>query len=206
DVREDAEFALSAGFVFRRHHTTADAAIGVLADGRTPFAFPGATPARDLWETNVRVVSKRANGLGLILRGFVGTGESNGFNPADTEQFRKVTRYGGDLRVIQGPVRFETFAKFNDWGPYDYHRDFNFTFPVQLMGDVSWSLGTPEWFPGVPGTRFGVRGTWRTLDRHSPRFCPGFSTGPGGSQVCNPLAPGDNGREWEIRTYLHIGL
>ncbi len=48
------------------------------------------------------------------------------------------------------------FAKFNDCGPYDYHRDFNLTFPVQLMGDLSYTLGKPRWF-GLPQTRFGVR-------------------------------------------------
>ena len=27
-------------------------------------------------------------------------------------------------------------VRFNDWGPYDYHRDFNLTYPFQLRG--SW--------------------------------------------------------------------
>jgi len=206
DARENAEFAVSAGFVFRRHHTTADAGIGILADGRTPFAFPGATPARDLWETNVRVVSKQASGLGIVLRGYYGTGESNGYDPQRQSQYRKITRYGGDVRIVRGPAKLEAFAKINDWGPYDYHRDFNLTFPMQLMGDLSWSLGTPDWFPMMPGTRLGIRGSWRTLDRYSPRYCPGYATGPGGSPECNPLAVGDDGREWEIRTYLHIGM
>ncbi|HSG47972.1 MAG TPA: hypothetical protein VLA43_09190 [Longimicrobiales bacterium] len=200
DAREDAEFAVSAGFVFRRHHTTADAGIGILGDGRTPFAFPGATPARDLWETNVRVVSKQANGLGLVLKAYYGIGEPNG------DSQRDITRYGGDVRIIRGPVKFEGFAKFNDWGPYDYHRDFNLTFPMQLMGDVSWSLGTPDWFPMIPGTRLGIRGVWRTLDQYSPRYCPGFTTGPSGSPACNANLPGEDGREWEIRTYLQVGM
>ncbi len=200
DAQEDADFAVSAGFVFKRHHTTADAGIGILADGRTPFAFPGATPARDLWETNLRVVSKQQNGLGIVAKLFYGIGEPNG------DSQREITRYGGDVRIISGPVKFEAFAKFDDWGPYDYHKDFNLTFPVQLMGDISWSLGTPDWLPMMPGTRLGIRGTWRTLDQYSPRYCPGFATGAGGSQTCNPLAAGDHGREWEIRTYLHIGM
>lgn len=199
DIQEDAEFAVSAGFVFRRQHTTADAAIGILADGRTTFAFPGATPARDLWEAHARVVSKARGGAGMILNAYYGTGEPNG---SDT---RLITRYGADLRVIQGPVRLWGFAKFNDWGPFDYHRDFNLTFPVQLMGDLSWNLGRPDWF-GRPQTRVGVRGTWRTLDQYSPRYCPGFATNSSGSRVCNPQPDGDHGREWEIRTYLQVGM
>lgn len=199
DVREDAEFALSAGFVFTRHHTTADAAIGINADGRTTFPFPGATPARDLWELQARMVSKRTSGPSFITKLFYGTGEPNG---ADQ---RKITRYGVDLRMIQGPAKLWAFAKFNDWGPYDYHKDFNLTFPVQLMGDVSWNLGMPDWL-NAPQTRFGVRGSWRSLDANSPRYCPGFTPGPTGSPVCDPTAAGKDGREWEIRTYLQIGM
>ena len=29
---------------------------------------------------------------------------------------------------------------------------------------------------------------------------------PFGTLTCDPLAPGDNGNEWEIRTYLHFVL
>ena len=199
DVQEDAPLAVSAGFVFRRHETTADAAIGILADGRTPFAFPGATPARDLWEARARIVSKRSEGLNLVLNAFYGIGEPNGSNE------RKVTRYGGDFRVVRGSAKLAGFAKFDDWGPYDYHRDFNLTFPMQLGADLSWSLGMPEWFD-VPGTRFGVMGTYRTLNEFSPRYCPGFTAGPGGTPVCDPTAPGDEGSEWEIRTYFHVGM
>jgi hypothetical protein len=55
-------------------------------------------------------------------------------------------------------------------------------------------------------TRFGIRGTYRTLNQYSNRFCPGFSFNVSGTPVCDPLLPGDNGSEWEIRTYIHIGL
>jgi hypothetical protein len=199
DAREDAPLAISAGFVWRRHHTTADAAIGILADGRNTFPFPGATPARDLWELHTRIVSKRSEGTNVVVNAFYGTGEPNGDDP------RRITRYGGDFRVVNGPVKFAGFAKFNDWGPYDYHRDFNQTFPVQLTGDISWTLGIPDWF-GMPQTRIGIMGTWRTLDEFSNRYCPGFTTGPGGAQECDPTLPGDNGREWELRTYLHVGM
>jgi len=73
------------------------------------------------------------------------------------------------------------------------------------MGDVSYVFGVPEWFD-LPMTRFGIRGTYRTLDRNSNRFCPGFTFNVSGTPVCDPLLPGPNGTEWEIRTYVHIGL
>jgi hypothetical protein len=96
-------------------------------------------------------------------------------------------------------------VKLNDWGPFDYHRDFNLTFPVQLMLDLSTSVGKPDWFI-LPDTRIGLRGTWRSLDQYSPRYLPmqsstAFSTTPTVSPVGFP-----NGSEWEIRTYIHINI
>jgi len=198
DLREDAKLAVSAGFTYKHHPTTQDAAIGILADGRTTFPFPGAPPARNLWEVHSRIVSQLRPDLRFILNLFGGTGEPNGDNA------RLVHRYGGDLRFVKGQLKLATSVKVNDWGPYDYHRDFNLTFPLQLMGDLSYSLGQPKWWD-VPGTRFGVRGTWRSLDRLSPRYCPAQVQDATGTVVCDATAPGRDGFEWEIRTYLTVG-
>jgi hypothetical protein len=70
---------------------------------------------------------------------------------------------------------------------------------------VSYAFGKPGWF-GLPQTKLGVRTTWRSLDRFSPRYCPAEFQDASGSLVCDPLAPGTNGDEWEIRTYLHFRM
>jgi beta-galactosidase len=199
DNREDAKLAVSVGATYRSYPTTQDAAIGILADGRTLFAFPGATPARDLWEVRTRIVSRVSPDTRLIANAYAGTAE-----PTGNDQ-RKISRYGGDLRLTKGSVMMMTQAKFNDWGPYDYHRDFNLTFPTQLMADVSYVLGLPQMMPSAPQTRFGVRGIWRSLDRFSPRFCPAQVADNLGNLSCDPTAPGDNGSEWEVRTYVTVG-
>ncbi|MCG3154244.1 MAG: hypothetical protein DKINENOH_00838 [bacterium] len=200
DVREDAALAFSTGFIYRHQPTTQDAAIGILADGRTIFAFPGATPARDVWEAYSRIVSKLRPGLGFIANLYAGEGEPNG---SDT---RLIHRYGGDVRLATGSFKLIAAAKVNDWGPYDYHRDFNLTFPLQLMGDLSTVLGTPNWFD-IPQTRLGVCVTWRSLDQYSPRYSPALTVDASGAWVPDPEAPGQpDGREWEIRTYLHLNL
>lgn len=198
DNREDARFAANLGYTYRHYPTTQDAAIGILGDGRTLFAFPGAPPAKDLWEVRSRVVSRLSPSLRLIANGFVGTAQPNGDNA------RLLRRYGGDLRLAKGQVKVAAAAKFNDWGPFDYHRDFNLTYPTQLMGDLSYFLGLPSWF-NVPGTRFGLRGTWRTLDRFSPRYCPERVPDATGSLACDVSAPAKTGREWEIRSYVTVG-
>jgi beta-glucosidase len=53
---------------------------------------------------------------------------------------------------------------------------------------VSYVLGIPKW-TDAPATRFGVRGTWRSLDRFSPRYCPAETADALGTLTCDPMAP-----------------
>ena len=200
DKTEDSKFALSAGFVFRHLPTSQDAAIGIFPDGRTTFAFPGAAPAKDLWEANARIVSKIHGDFGIIANLYGGDAQANGSDA------RTINRYGMDLRIIYNKMKLSSFVKINDWGPYDYHRDFNITFPLQLMTDLSTEIGKPDWFL-LPGTRIGIRGTWRALDKYSPRYNPTQILDATGTWVPDPNAIGfPNGNEWEIRTYIQINI
>ena len=198
DNAEDAPLAISAGFVYRHHPTTQDAAIGIMADGRTTFAFTGAPPARDLWEVHARIVSKLNPDLGLIANLYAGDAESNGSDE------RLIHRIGGDFRLIYKKVKLINMIKVNDWGPYDYHRDFNLTFPLQIKVDLSTTVSKPKWFE-LPETRIGICFNWRSLDQYSPRYCPTKTIDADGNLVCDPTVPGyPNGDEWELRTYLHF--
>ena len=200
DMAEDAPFAFSLDYVYREHPTTQDASIGILADGRTTFAFPGAPPARDLWELNGRIVSKPTSKFGAIINFYTGTAEANG---SDTVL---VERYGGDIRLIRGATKFMAIAKMNDWGPYDYHRDYNLTYPMQLVVDLSTTVGKADWW-GLPQTRIGINYTYRTLDSRSPRYCPGYMTNDLGELECDPdMVDAEEGNEWQFMTYMHLNI
>ena len=199
DMVEDAKFAFSTGFVYRHLPTTMDAAIGFLSN-RTQFAFERSAPAEDLWESNTRIVSKISPDLGLIANIYFGNGQANG------DSQRTINRSGGDVRMIYKKVKVVSSLKFNDWGPFDYHRDFNLTFPIQSSIDISTSVGKPSWFI-LPDTRIGIMGIWRSLDQYSPRYAPTAvpeNTFPP-EPVLSPVGFG-NGSEWEIRTYIHINI
>ena len=197
DRQEDAKFAMNLGFVYRHHPTTQDAAIGFLAN-RTTFAFPNSTPAIDLWEVHSRIVSKVSPELGVIANIYAGNAQSNGSDE------RTIERFGGDIRLIYKKLKLTHTFKVNDWGPYDYHRDFNLTYPVQLMLDLSTSVGKPDWFI-LPDTKIGIRGTWRSMDQYSPRFSPNEALPFATSPIISPVGFG-NGNEWELRTYIHINI
>ncbi len=198
DRAEDAKFAMNLGFVYRHHPTAMDAAIGFLSN-RTPFAFPNSAPAEDLWEVNSRIVSKVSPDLGFIANVYVGNAQAKGSDE------RLIERVGGDVRMIYNKIKVTAQAKFNDWGPFDYHRDFNLTYPTQLMLDVSTTVGKPDWFV-LPDTKIGIRGTWRSLDQYSPRYSPTATTSE--FELTPTFSPVgfDDGNEWEIRTYIHINI
>jgi len=197
DRSEDAKFAMNLGFTYKRLPTTMDAHIGFLAD-RTFFAFPTAAPAENLWEVNSRMVSKISPELNIIGNFYVGNGQANG------DSKRTINRFGFDVRAIYKKWKFMHATKLNDWGPFDYHRDFNLTFPVQTMLDVSLSLGKPDWYI-LPNTRIGVRGTWRSLDQYSPRYSPNATAEFGTVPILSPIGF-PNGSEWEFRTYIQINI
>ena len=200
DRAEDARFAVSADFVYRHLPTVQDAAIGILGNGRTTFVFPGSAPAEDLWEVNTRIVSKLNPNLGLIANLYAGNGQANGNDK------RTINRYGFDIRTIYKKTKLIAIGKFNDWGPFDYHRDFNLTFPLQLIADLSTEIGKPDWFI-MPGTKIGIRGTYRTLNKYSPRYSPIKTIDAAGNWVPDPNAIGfPDGNEWEIRTYIQINI
>jgi hypothetical protein len=199
DRSEDAKIAFNLGFVYRHHPTAQDAHIGFLAN-RTFFAFPQSAPAQNLWEISSRVVSKVSPDLGIIGNIYGGNAQANG------DSDRTIERFGGDIKMIYKKWKLEYGFKINDWGPFDYHRDFNLTFPVQNMIDISTSIGKPDWFI-LPDTKIGIMGIWRSLNENSPRYAPNAvspNTFPPVPTV-SPVGFG-NGSEWEIRTYVHINI
>jgi len=187
DVREDGRLAGSVSFVFKHLPTTMDPAIGIMADGVTTFVFDGATPPRDLWECNGRAVSRVSANLRIVAHAYTGIAEPN-LSPDP----RLVRRTGCDLKLAGSSTTLAGYLKYNDYGPYDYYRDYNLTYPVQVMGEFTHTLGTPIWFTTNPQTLLGVRAIWRSLDDYSPRYSGNFG---------DPL-----GSEWEVRTYVKLAM
>jgi hypothetical protein len=198
DRSEDAPLAASLGFNYRHLPTNHDANIIFPGTGRVPTASPGAPPALDLWEVYTRIVSKINPEFGIIANIYGGNGQARG---PDT---RTIERVGGDLRIVYKKLKLSSHVKVNDWGPFDYHRDFNLTFPLQLMADLSTTVGMQDWFV-LPSTQLGMRFTWRSLDQYSPRYLPN-ATLPGNDQPIISPVGFDNGNEWEIRTYVHFNI
>jgi hypothetical protein len=186
DLREDAPIAAAVDVSYRHQPTPVDAGFYFGSDG-IRYAFPAGVPARDVWEIGARVVSAPRPNLRLVVHGFGGNPQGNGDNA------RQPRRYGGDFRVTWGPLAVAGHARFNDFGAYDYYRDFVLTYPLQLMGDVSWNLGPARWL-WQQQTRIGIRATQRWLNAYSNRY------------VFDRADPRAWGNEYEVRTYLVFSL
>jgi len=184
-LREDAPFAASLNLIYRHQPTSRDARFGVDEGGRF-FAFDGAPRARDLWEVKGRLISKLSSSRRLSAELYAGEAQARGIDE------RVITRAGGQATLHTRRLRAQLSLAFNDWGPYDYHRDYNLTYPLQAGGDVAYVIGmkTLE----LSAVRLGLRGLYRTLNQHSE----GYRT--------EPQLSGDTGLEWELTSYLHIDL
>ncbi len=186
-AREDGDLTASLDFVYRHQPTATDASTFIPSGSleRVPFAL-GSVPA-DVWELKLRLVA--APHPDWRVAGEIYGGQAQAVGPST----RIVNHYGLEGRASWKSLAFQTFLKFNDWGVYDYYKDFNLTYPVQVMGDLSYTFGIPMWI-AVPQTQIGLRGTYRSLNEYSNRYQP------------NPAQPGALGAEWEIRTYLNVSL
>lgn len=198
DRSEDAKFATSIGFVYRHLPTSQDAAIIFPGTGRVPSAAAGAAPALDLWEVHSRIVSKLNPDFGIIANLYGGNGQANGSDA------RTIERFGGDVRVIYKKMKLTSHLKFNDWGPFDYHRDFNLTYPLQCMADLSTTVGKQDWFI-LPSTSIGIQFIWRSLNEFSPRYLPNVAEEFAPSPIISPVGF-PNGNEWQFRTYVNINV
>ncbi len=184
--REDADFSAALDLTYRIQPTSQDAGVAVAEEGFT-FAFNGAAPKKDLWEVSLRTISNATSDVRFVNWIYVGEGQANG------DSSRAITRWGSRGRLTWSEIALDYHVKLDDWGPYDYHRDFNLTFPLQTMLDLSYSFTTPTWF-ATPYTRYGVRAKYRILDQYSNRYQP------------DPEHPGRDGVESEIMTYVHFAL
>ena len=182
--REDALMTVALDFVYRILPTSQDSAVAINQD-LILFAFPTAAPAKNLWDISIRTITNFRYNMRLVNWLYAGQGQANGDDP------RTVTRWGMYGWYTYSSFNINYFLKFDDWGPYDYHKDFNLTYPLQVMLDLSYAYRPPKLYAPA-ATRFGVRGQFRNLNRFSNRY------------RYDPRDPGRKGREWEIKTYVQF--
>jgi len=184
--REDAPFAFNVGLNFTDYSTKTDSYIFYYKEGDTNAAFPEGLSGARVWKALSRMVFNPTPWLKIANKLEAGHEQSTGAaGPARTYystefdfDFYKRHNIGG-------------YIKKDKWGPYDYYRQFNVTFPWQFSLDYEYRIDhllqkyVPERLGKSAG--IGIYGILRTFDKNSPP-----------SDYIN----GKNDYSYEINTYL----
>ncbi len=176
-LHEDAPVAASLDLVYRHQPTSRDAMFGFDEVGNL-FAFSAAPPAADVWTATFTLMARPGPQNRLLLGVMGGQDQSSG------DDARLVTRSAVTADLWLRHTALKTAFRWNDWGPFDYHRTFNLTYPFQALADLS--TGLRGLALEDPGTRVGMRFKYRSFDAFSP----------------DPLITGSEGHELEIYSYL----
>lgn len=170
DWREDAGFAFNFGGNYTEFPTRTDSELFFFEPIGANAPFGQGLPAEDVWTLSSRAIWNTRNKNKFILRVSRGLGQSTGDPNGGSRKFWQVNG-----RAIWGNGKHTLTGYFlkDSWGPYDFFRQFNITFPEQVQLDYSMWLG--DGFGSVSNaiaeqfaTRIGIRTTYRTTDENSP--------------------------------------
>ncbi|MFO8145149.1 MAG: hypothetical protein R6T89_05425 [Candidatus Syntrophosphaera sp.] len=162
DKREDAGFAFSVGGNFTRYETVTDAHLFYYQEGKTNAPFGSGLPAEDVWLAKGRFIFNPNPRLKVIANIEGGKQQASGNPDGDPPQYISLAT---DL-VIAKKHYISTYAKKDAWGPLDWYRQFNITFPYQFMLD--YSVLIDNILDKTISSRLGFRSLFRTLDANSP--------------------------------------
>jgi len=166
--REDAKFAFNFGGTYTEFPTPTDAYLFFYEPSGANASFGRGLPAEDVWALSSRLVfnpTQRSRYIFRLVRGF---DQSTGNPDGGTRDYFELH---GKALLNRRHLISGYFLK-DAWGPYDFYRQFNLTYPEQYKLDYAYLLGSP----GMLGskmdeeraTRIGIRGILRTTDENSP--------------------------------------
>ncbi|NHA14685.1 hypothetical protein [Thioalkalivibrio sp. XN279] len=166
--REDAPFAIDFGGTYTEFPTFTDSYQFFFAPTESNAAFGQGLPAEDVWTVSSRVTFNTKNRTKLIFKGVRGFQQSTGDPTGGTRDFWEL--HG--KAIWAGKHTLEGYFLKDAWGPYDFYRQFNVTFPEQIKLDYSYLLGSGYYaindrVSQDQATKIGVRALYRAFDENS---------------------------------------
>jgi hypothetical protein len=168
DWREDAKFAFNFGGNYTEYPTPTDAYLFFFEPGGVNASFGRGLPAEEVWTVSSRMVfnpNQRSRYTVNLIRGF---DQSTGNPVGGTRDYFEIN---GRALLNRRHLVSGYFMK-DKWGPYDFYRQFNITYPEQYEVDYSYLFGSSIMLGSrmdeERATRIGVRGIFRTTDENSP--------------------------------------
>jgi len=162
EKREDANFAFSIGLNMTSYKKTADSELFYYQEGETNAPFGIGLPAADLWLLKSRMVTIPDTNFKLITNLEIGKQQPTGNPDGGTKDY-----FSLDAKIIFHKKHILSgYFKKDAWGPYDWYRQFNITYPIQCKLD--YSLLIDNILDGLLSSKIGVKALYRTLDKNSP--------------------------------------
>jgi beta-galactosidase len=162
DMREDAAFAYNIGVNYTEYPTFTDAYLFFFEPTGENVPFGAGLPTEDVWTISNRMVFNPNGNARYIINLLAGNEQSTGNPERGTREFYELE----GKAVLRNRHVISGYFKKDAWGPYDFHRQFNVTFPEQYMLDYSYLLDhRRDW---LRSTQIGVRTLYRSLDENSP--------------------------------------
>lgn len=162
DKREDAKFAFSVGGNFTRYETETDAHLFFYQEGKTNAPFGTGLPAEDLWLAKGKFMLNPNPNLKMIYNLEAGKQQASGNPDGDPAEY-----YTLETKFVVNKMHYvSAYAKKDAWGPLDWYRQFNITFPYQFMLD--YSVLIDNFLDETISSRIGFRSLFRSLDENSP--------------------------------------
>ncbi|MEM9334890.1 MAG: hypothetical protein AAGA33_08555, partial [Pseudomonadota bacterium] len=172
--REDAKFAFNIGGTYTSFPTFTDANLFFFEPTGSNASFGRGLPSDDVWAVSSRIVLNPNPNARYIFNLMYGQEQSTG-DPGDIDGPDKgAVKYSQFHWKAEWNRRhiFEGYFMKDAFGPFDFYRQFNVTFPEQIKLDYSVRLGVS----GILGsledernaTRVGIRALYRTADENSP--------------------------------------
>lgn len=191
DRREDAAFAFNLGANYTSFPTATDSYQFFFRPAGANAAFGEGLIAEDVWKVMSRMVMNTEGGTNVIVNLENGFQQSTG----DVGPTREYYKAGAKFLLTNNHI-IEGYVYKDAWGPYDFFRQFNQTYPWQYKIDYSILMGPNSWL-NTPGStsKWGVRALYRTIDENSPEYAEGLE----GSAE---FVEGRNNSMFEIITYL----
>ena len=170
DWREDAKFAFNIGGTYTEYPTPTDSYLFFFEPSRTNAPFGQGLPAEDVWGVSSRIVMNPNPNSRYILRLIRAFEQSTG-NPDGGTRDHYQLHWKAEFKRKH---IFEGYYMKDAFGPYDFFRQFNITFPEQVKLDYSIRLGTSGQYGSVDdeqrATRVGIRALYRTRDEENENF------------------------------------
>ncbi len=162
DVTEDAPFAFNLGLTATEYGTATDSDRFFYPEGNTDVAFGEGLVAEDVYMLKSKLVFNPDSSLKYVLNLVSAKQQSTGKPGEETVKFSSIE---GKVVVDKRHIFSALFMK-DAFGPYDFYRQFNLTYPRQIELEYARLLDFQN--DEKRSSKIGIKTFYRTLDEHSP--------------------------------------